>query len=1644
RPAELEGVERMLGLFINTLPVRVAAGVGEPVGEWLRGLQARNVEAMQYEFTPLTEVQRWSELKRGQALFDSLFVFENYPMETGLAGREHLEGLRVGAVKVREQTNYPLALVAYPGERLTLKFEYDTARYTVEEAGLLLRQLGVLLEAMAEDPSRKVCELPLPTPDEPQPLTDDERRRLLALAGEGMEYPQHLCLHELFERQVRLTPDAPALTSDGETLSYAELNARANQLAHYLRRLGVTAESRVALLLERSAEMVVALLGVLKAGGCYVPLDPQYPSGRLAFMLEDSGAEVILTDSSLAARLPADAATRDAARLVRLDAERDRLAAEPAADPGVNLDPDGAAYVIYTSGSTGRPKGVVVTHANVGRLFDSTRQLFSFSPSDVWTLFHSYAFDFSVWELWGALLHGGRLVVVPYWVSRSPEAFRRLLADERVTVLSQTPSAFRQLIAEDARAGDDAQGLALRAVVFGGEALEPSGLRGWVERHGDTRPELINMYGITETTVHVTYRRVTREEVEVGGASAVGRAVGDLRLYALGAGMEPAPEGVAGELYVGGAGLARGYLNRPGLTAERFIPDPYSEAPGARLYRTGDVGRWVRRGGGYEVEYLGRCDQQVKVRGFRIELGEIEAALCGHEHVREAAVLAREGADGHRHLVAYVVAEGSDAPGAAELRQFVSGRVPEHMVPSFFVGLERLPLTPNGKLDRRALPEPEASGVAGVYAAPRSAAEEALCEIWRGVLGVERVGIDDNFFELGGDSIRSIQLKARAQQLGLDFDVQQLFRHQTVRELARAVAAAGADAGAAVRDAARDETTEPFGLVAVEDRDGLPTAVEDAYPLTHLQAGMAFHSEYSPESAIYHDIFSFHLRGPFDAGALRAALARLAARHPALRTSFALNGLSEPLQLVHREVEIPLAVEDLRGLSDGEQEAALDAWMEEEKRRGFDWARPPLLRFHVHLRGADAFQLTLSFHHIILDGWSVASMNTELFRLYFAELSGAPGVETPAPANVFRDFVAAERRTLSTPGARDFWARRLSDATLTPLPRWEACADPAAPREIRLLEIPVAQEVSDGLKRLAGAASAPVKTVLLAAHLRVMALLAGQRDVLTGVVSNGRPERADGERALGLFLNTLPFRLALGGGTWLDLVRETFEAELELLPHRLYPMAEVQRMRGGERLFETMFNYTHFHVYQGLAGFKDLQVLKGKFYQETSLTLSTHCKLELSTGRVNLSLEYDARQLCDAQIQAVAGYYDETLRAMALEPGSSHLDRALLPARELAQLARWNDTARETRPACLGEMFEAQAARTPDADAVVFGGLRLTYAGLNARANGLARHLRRLGVGPDVRVGICVERSLEMAVALLAVLKAGGAYVPLDPEYPEERLRLMLEDAGAPVILTQRSLAGRLPARASHLVALDADWPAVAREREENFECGASPENLAYVLFTSGSTGRPKGVAMSHGALANLVGWQTRHARAVGVGARTLQFASINFDVSFQEFFATWCAGGTLVLVSEQVRRDPSELLDFVARERVERLFLPFVALRQLAEAAEAAPRLPGALREVVTAGEQLQSTPSLASLFRRLGGCTLENQYGPTESHVVTSHTLDADPARWAALPPIGTPVANTQIHVLDASLQPAPVAVAGELYIGGANLARGYLGRP
>ncbi len=1460
------------------------------------------------------------------------------------------------------------------------------------------------------------------------PSPEAKRTRLARLldAKAAADGPAAHPLHRTFEAQAARTPDAVALSCDGRTLTYAELDRRADRLARELRPLGVGRGTLVGIFVERSAEMVVGLLGVLKAGGAYVPLDVVHPADRLAFLLADSAVPVVVTQRSLLGRLPATDA-----RLVCIDDDRGGEAAGPR-DPGPDVSADDVAYVIYTSGSTGRPKGVEVTHANVAHLFASTRHWYRFGRDDVWTLFHSFAFDFSVWETWGALLHGGRLVIVPYRVSRSPEAFRDLLRDERVTVLNQTPSAFRQLIQADESRDDDPDGLALRLVIFGGEALELQALRPWFERRGDRSPRLVNMYGITETTVHVTYRAIGADDLERSrGASPIGRPIPGWQVYLLDRNLQPVPAGVVGEIYVGGPGVARGYLRRPALTAERFLPDPFSERPGARLYRSGDLAR-ARPDGG--LEYVGRADHQVKIRGFRVELGEIEATLARDPAIREAVVLAREDEPGDARLVAYLVVRDPRGHSASDLRRHLKQTLPDYMVPSAFVLLDALPLTANGKVDQRALPAPGGARpeLDGDYVGPRSEDEELIADVWASVLGLDRVGVHDNFFELGGHSLLATRVISRLRDaFGIEIPLRPLFENPTVAGLADCVEGA--------RSGAREVAAPPIARA---------TEAGPA-PLSFAQQALWFLDRLAPGRSTFNVSSAVRIAGPLDLAALARGFGEIVRRHESLRTTFVARD-GRPVQVVSDDGAFLLETEDLRGLAAPDREPEARRLAVEESRRPFDLGRGPLVRAKV-LRLGDAENVVLlSMHHIVTDGWSFGVAAGELAAIYDAFRQGRP---SPLPELPIQgsDFARWQRSWLQGPvldRLLAYWTGRLSGLVALELPTDRP--RPAIRHErgaTRFFEL--GEDLSRSLLDLGRREGTTPFMTLLAGFQALLHRYSGQDDIAVGSPIANR-NRAETEGLIGYFVNMLVLRGDLSGDpSFRDLLVRTREAALGAFEHQDLPFDRlVEALHPGRDLSRTPLFQVMFVLQNNRlpdVGRRDLAVApfavgEGTGTAKFDLTLAF---VEADRG-LSGSLEYDTGLFDPATIERMIDRFRALLAAVAADPARRLSDLPLATEAEQDLVLReWNRTGVALPgEACVHHLFEAQAARTPDAVALVDEGQSVTYRDLDARADRLARRIAARGAGPGASVGLFVERSIAMAVGILATLKAGAAYVPIDPAYPAERVALLLEDSAVRLVLTQASLAGRLAGQgAVEAIGIDADGgeagPDVA-------PAPARPADAAYVIFTSGSTGRPRGVVVPHRGVVNHALAATR-LFGLTPADRVLQFSSISFDIAVEELFPAWNAGATVVLRGDDAQLDPAAFTAMVDREAITVLDLPTAywhAWTAWLSATSAA--LPGSLRLVVVGGERALATSHAAwCSIAGSGRVRWLNTYGPTETTVIATSYEPAGGPTTDDLP-IGRPIANARAYVLDARLRAVPPGIPGELFVGGEGVARGYQGRP
>ncbi|HEX7240853.1 MAG TPA: amino acid adenylation domain-containing protein, partial [Longimicrobiaceae bacterium] len=1403
------------------------------------------------------------------------------------------------------------------------------------------------------------------------------------------------CAHHLFELRAGLAPDAAAVVSGEERLTYAELDRRAGRLARRLRGLGVGAETRVGICLERSPETVVAMLAVWKAGGVYVPLDPAYPADRLAYMLADSGVRIVLTLDRLAGLLP-----EFGGEVVRVDGEGDGDNGAPEPD----ASPDNLAYVIYTSGSTGRPKGVGVTHRGLCNTALAFGGLLRVGAGDRFLQFASPSFDASVCEAAVALAAGAELHLAPREALLPGPGLSGLLAERGITHAILPPSVLALL--------PEAELPALGTLIVAGEACPAELVRRWAPGR-----RFVNAYGPTEAAICATAAECAPD----GRTPPIGAAIPGAEVHVLDGALEPAGEG---ELFVGGEGVARGYLGRPELTAERFLPDPYSGEAGARLYRTGDRVRLLPGGA---LEFVGRVDEQVKVRGHRIEPGEVAAALAAHPALAHAAVAAREDGAGGLHLVAYLVVKPGDAlPDAGELRGFLGRTLPEHMIPSAFVALPTLPLTPNGKLDRAALPAPPATrpALAAPYVAPRPGAEREVAAVWEEVLGIAGIGAEDAFSELGGHSLAATQVVARFRQgLGVELPLAAVLGGGTVSEVARAL------------DAARAEGSAP-DLPPL-----LPLPRGGDLPVSLPQEQVWFLTQLTPDNLAYHAQAALVLRGELDVPALDAALTEIVRRHEIFRTTFpTVDG--GPVQRVHAPWAVRLPCIDFSGLPEREREGAVEAWMRGDFRRRFDLSALPLVRWTLVRLSGSEHRLMHVEHHLVHDGWSFGVFLRELAALYSAFARGAPSPLPELPIQ-FADFAAWHREVMRGERARadlEYWKEALAGAD----PALELPTDRPRPpamsfrgSAVRTRIPPQVARAARGFGRRSGAT---LYMTLLAGFEALMQRYTGQEDFCLGGAVANRSWQAT-EPLIGMIVNTVAIRARLGGVRGFgELVARVKDTTREAYAHKDVHFGQVveavQPERGLSRLpiYQVGFG-AHDSPYPEL-DLPGLAVQVVEALNNGSAKFDLHVvimpRAEMRPGapedEVDAVWEYATDLFDRGTVERMVRHYHALLEALLADPEADFREVPLLDGAEWRRVLEWGSGgAGAGAEGSLHGRFEAQARRTPDAPAVVHGGAVLTYAELDRRAGLLAGRLRGRGVGPETRVGVALERGIDAVVALLAVLRAGGVYLPLDPAHPADRLAFVLADSGARVVLTSARFADRLPEFGGEVVRVDGPEgpPADAREHD------VSPDSLAYVVYTSGSTGTPKGVMVTHGAAANLLS-QAVETFGARPGSRVAHTASLSFDASILEVFLALLSGAALHVADRETVLS-GEALGALLRERGVDVWVSTPPLLELLAEEE----LP-ALRSVSTGGDRCPG--ELAARWSR--GRRLMNMYGPTETVVYTTWHPCAEGS--AEAPPIGRPVAGARAYVLDASLQPAPVGVPGELYVGGAGLARGYLGRP
>lgn len=1599
----------VVGYFVNPLVLRADLSGNPSFTQFLRSVRRTVLDAFAHQDYPFALLVKQLQPERDVSrspLFQVTFVLQQAQLlkEQGLAAFALGQAgapLRLGELALETMAleqrvaQFDLSLVmAEVGGGLRACLEYNTDIFDEPTIVQIARQFQILMEGIVADPSQQVSSLPL--------LSDEDRRQLLVEWNDtARDYGQKSCIHELFEEQVARTPEQVAVVVQEEKVSYRELNERANQLAHHLRSLGVGPETRVGILLERSVEIVVALLGVLKAGGAYVPLDPEYPAERLRFMMTDAEISVLLTTERLSSLLP----THDA-QVISLDKDRAQLSAAQVSNPHTALVAENLAYVIYTSGSTGMPKGVAITHRSAATMLNWAQETFSAEQLRGVLASTSICFDLSVFEIFLPLCVGGKVIL-----ARNALELPQLAAKDEVSLINTVPSAIAELI----RSGAVPE--TVQTVNLAGEALKAELVKQIYEQSRAT--QVWNLYGPSEDTTYSTYALIGKDN---NGRVPIGRPVACSQVYLLDQQLEPVPVGITAELYLGGEGLARGYLRRPALTAERFIPDPFGRKAGARLYRTGDLARYLPDG---NIEYLGRVDHQVKIRGYRIELGEVEARLAQHGSVRESVVLVREDEQRGTRLVAYVVAAAEKCVSVSQLREHLRRELPEYMIPGQFVMLDQMPLTSNGKLDRSALYELDllSTPFEQSYTAPADQLQEMLVEIWAAVLGIERVGINDNFFDLGGHSLLAAQVMSRVQKaFKTELPLRLLFEFPTV--------AAFAEQMTAIR---KDELASPppFELVSRE---------EDL-PLSFAQQRLWFLDRFEPGGHAYNMPGAVRISGLLDQAALEKSLEEIVRRHETLRTTFPLRG-GEPVQAVAAPAPLNLPVTDLRELPLSEREAQLDEILTREAREPFDLALGPLLRVKLVRQADDEHVLLVTMHHIVSDGWSLDLFLKELVILYQAYTEG---MESPLPQLPiqYADFASWQRKWLKDEKLSSllaYWAKQLKGAPPVELPtdhlRPAVRSYNGAKQSVML-----PQSLADNLKRLSREEGVTLFMVLAAAFKVLLCRYSGQMDIVIGTVSANR-NQAEIEELIGFFVNPLVLRTDLSETrNFRALLGKIRETVIDACTHQDLPfeklVEELQPERDASRtpLFQVMLAQQKPlmpELESAGVGFRSLEV------DTTTAKFDLILYFAEADQELRLTLEYSTDLFEAATAGRMLGHLQTMLEGAVANPDAEISELPLLSADEHYELlVEFNDTAQDSVPA-LGphQLFETHAAQTPEAIALVFGEEKLSYAQLNQRANRLARYLRALGVGPEVLVGICLERSIDMVVASLAVLKAGGAYLPLDPGYPQERLAFMLKDARVALLLSTQSVIEhyQLNFENVRLICLDTEWNAIAKESSENLRGGSGLDNLAYVIYTSGSTGQPKGVAIPHAGLLNLCAWHWR-AYHVSASDRATQLAAPAFDAAVWEVWPYLTAGASLHIPDEETLLYPAKLLEWLAAEAITICFMP----TPLAEAVLEEP-LPNqlGLRALLVGGDKLHRRPRQALPF------ILANNYGPTENSVVATWTPVTEETGGNVAPPIGQPIANTQVYILDRNLQPVPIGVAGELHIGGVGLARGYLNRP
>ncbi len=1636
RNISLSGIEDMVGIFINTVPFKIEINPYESFVSFLHRIQKVTSAHQENSYLPLSEIQATT-----RDLFDTVFVFENYPLTASdtIEGDEFKRKLHMKPMKLVEKIEYPIGIMVCPGKQINIHLHYQSNYFTHEQINNIKESIVSICEQL-EKTTMTVGNI--------SSVSHDTTRKFLQWNDTKADYPAQKCIHEIFEAQVEKTPNNIAVVYEGEELTYKQLNEKANQLAHYLKSFGVGPETPVAISVESSLQMVIGFFGIVKAGGVYIPLDSTHPAKRLECMIEDTRAPILLTQKILKNKFATYGGT-----LILLDQEMDKIANFSTLNSSTNISPDNLAYIIFTSGSTGRPNGVMIGHKQLVNMITSLEDLTSLEQGDSFIQNVPFSFDPSIWSTIWPLTQGGYLILLDQAKLRDSDYILKLILDHSVKVLNIGPTMFRSLIMLE----EIKDCKTIKHVIGGGEEWKYKDLQDLREK--SPLCHFSNAYGPTETTIQVL-TWTSKEKVDPLPSIPLGKPIANAQIYILDKNMNPMPIGTIGELYIGGEGLARGYINKPGLTAEKFIANPFSGNPGERIYKTGDLAKYLPDG---NIEFVGRVDDQVKIRGSRIELGEIDLVLSQYGDVKQAVVIAREDHPGDKKLVAYVVPQeklivsleqdslsrssadqefailsGKVLSALTEaLRNHIARALPDYMVPSFFVYLNKMPLMPNGKTDRKSLPMPNLSlrhGEEG-YVAPTTELEHELVKIWSEILNLDKVGIQDNFFRIGGHSLLATQVISRIRSVyNVDFSLRSFFDHPTILAVSQSIEI--------------EKTKDSLSNIPPIHAQKRP----EVLPLSFAQQRLWFLHQLIPDMALYNVPAALKVFGDLKLQKLEDAFNALIKRHEILRTIFpSKNGEAHQLILPQLKICISDGFQDLSALPQSQQKASVEKITSEEAYMSFDLSSGPLIRLKLLKISSQEHILLITMHHIISDGWSMSIFFNELSSLYNAFSTGEKFDLSPLSIQ-YADFVLWQRNWLQGDvfaAQISYWKNQLADIhDLLELP-----TDKPRPKELTYkgdhYKVSLPREVKDKLNQLSQDQGCSLFMTLLTAFQILLHRYTGQEKIVVGSPIANRHHK-EIENLIGFFVNTLALKTTFKAGeSFLDILHQVKDTTLDAYQHQdvyfdqLVDHLNITRELNKNPVFQVEFSLDSSlnkaeYVFSELT----LEPLNSPYVVSTfDLKVSA---FEHEEG-IDLEYRYALDLFEPESIRRFNSHFEELIKAILKNPNHLVQDLPLLTSSEKQKiLVEWNDTSvMYSENKTIHKLFEDQVNRTPDKIAVVYENQEFSYKQLNEKANQLAHYLRNLGVEPDTLVVIAIERSLEMIIGILGILKAGGAYVPIDPNNPQERLQFMLADSNAPIIITDMESIDKLPTTFARLICLDEEWEKINTLSSSNLPSLTHPHNLAYVIYTSGSTGKPKGVLIDQGNLLHYI----NHAKATyplfhdGI---TLLHSSIAFDMSITSLFLPLVIGNTLHIASTKVQGDSLEEINNKLSQLSTIKLTPthLAALKQTLSSYV----MDKQQKCIIIGGENLLKEDLSPWLNNQIfASSSLFNEYGPTEATVgCCVYEISELENNSLVSVPIGRPISNTQIYILDRNLMPVPIGVFGEIYIGGDGLARGYLNKP